>query len=66
MLVIESGETRIGLARNALKRLVAARSRVVGALLTKYAASHNAASYGYGDYGYYAYGAKDQPALARQ
>lgn len=66
MLVIESGETRIGLARNALKRLVAARSRVVGALLTKYAASNNAAAYGYGDYGYYAYGAKDQPALARQ
>jgi capsular exopolysaccharide synthesis family protein len=66
LLVIEAGETRVAIARNGLKRLLAARSRVVGALLTKYASGHGANAYGYGDYTYYAYGGTDQAQLGRQ
>ena len=60
LLVITSGKTRIATAQQALKRLLVARARIVGALLTKYDAK--AAGYGYGYHynydGYYAYGAK--------
>jgi polysaccharide biosynthesis transport protein len=63
LLVVEAGETRIATARNALKRLVSSRTRVVGALLTKYSAS-NAATYG--EYAYYNYGSVPQAKLGRQ
>ena len=56
LLVIEAGGPRVDHVRDALKRLRASRTRVIGALLTKLDARH--ASYGYG-YGYeysYAYG----------
>ena len=62
LLVITSGKTRIATAQQALKRLLAARGRIVGALLTKYDA--RTAGYGYGYHynydGYYAYGSKPQ------
>ncbi len=61
LLVIETGETRIAVARNALKRLMVARAHVVGALLTKFSAKHTDNSHGYGAYNYYSYGAGDQP-----
>lgn len=65
LLVITSGKTRIATAQQALKRLLAARGRIVGALLTKYDAK--VAGYGYGYHynydSYYAYGAK--PRLTR-
>ena len=65
LLVISSAKTRTSTAQSALKRLVSARARVVGALLTKY--DSRAAGFGYG-YGYkydayYAYG--DKPRLTR-
>jgi len=58
LLVVEAGETRIGVARNALKRLFAARAHVIGALLTKFSAKHAGYGYGYGygGYNYYSYG----------
>lgn len=60
LLVVTSARTKISAAQSALKRLLAARARIVGALLTKYDA--RTAGYGYG-YGYrydsyYAYGGK--------
>jgi Mrp family chromosome partitioning ATPase len=61
LLVIEAGQTRIAVARNALKRLMTARGHVVGALLTKFSARHADGSHGYGAYNYYSYGAGDQP-----
>lgn len=54
LLVVSSGKTRISTAQVALKRLMAARARVVGALLTKY--DQKAAGYGYHYDAYYAYG----------
>ncbi len=59
LLVAEAGETRINVARNALKRLLSARTHVVGALLTKFSAKHTGYGYGYGGYNYYSYGAGD-------
>jgi capsular exopolysaccharide synthesis family protein len=61
MLVITSGKTRISTAQAALKRLHAARARVVGSLLTKY--DSKGAGYGYHYDSYYAYGNK--PRLTR-
>jgi len=65
LLVITSGKTRIATAQQALKRLLAARGRIVGALMTKYDAK--AAGYGrsyqYNYDSYYAYGGK--PRLTR-
>lgn len=60
LLMISSGKTKSGAAQAALKRLLTARARIVGCLLTKYDA--RTAGYGYG-YGYqyesyYAYGNK--------
>ena len=67
LLVVEAGETRIGVARNALKRLYAARAHVIGALLTKFSAKHAAGGYGYGGYNYYSYGAQaDTKKLAHR
>jgi polysaccharide biosynthesis transport protein len=62
LLVVNSSKTRISAAQAALKRLLTARARVVGALLSKY--DPKTAGYGYG-YGYqyesyYAYGRKPQ------
>ncbi|MFY2763007.1 GumC family protein [Arenimonas sp. MALMAid1274] len=61
LLVVESGETRIAVAKHALKRLVAARAHVIGALMTKFSNKHAGPGYGYGSYNYYAYGGKDEP-----
>ena len=60
LLVVNSAKTKISAAQIALKRLLVARARIVGCLLTKYDA--RTAGYGYG-YGYryesyYAYGNK--------
>lgn len=60
LLVVDSAKTKISAAQSALKRLLTARARIVGCLLTKYDA--RTAGYGYG-YGYryesyYAYGNK--------
>ena len=54
LLIVTSGKTRISTAQVALKRLLSARARVVGALLTKY--DQKAAGYHYD--AYYAYGSK--------
>lgn len=62
LLVVESSQTRVTIARNALKRLRAARAYVVGALLTKYDAQSAGYGYGYGDYSYYSYGGNDSKA----
>ena len=59
LLVVESSQTRVAIARNALKRLRAARAYVVGALLTKYDSAATGQGYGYGDYSYYSYGGGD-------
>ena len=58
LLMVDASKTKIRAAQAALKRLLVARARVVGALLSKYDA--RTAGYGYG-YGYkyesyYAYG----------
>jgi capsular exopolysaccharide synthesis family protein len=60
LLVVEAGKTRIHIAQTALKRLLAARARIIGAVLSKYSHNHGY-GYGYG-YGYsaYAYGATPQ------
>ena len=60
LLVVEAGETRITVARNALKRLLAARAHVVGGLLTKFSSKHAGYGYGYGAYNYYSYGGQDE------
>jgi capsular exopolysaccharide synthesis family protein len=55
IFVIESGKTRTRLAIEALNRLEATGTHILGALLTK--ASEGGASYGYGRYAYgYGYG----------
>ncbi|HEY9147028.1 MAG TPA: polysaccharide biosynthesis tyrosine autokinase [Thiobacillus sp.] len=67
LLVVEAGETRIGVAKNALKRLYAARAHVIGALLTKFSAKHAGYGYGYGGYNYYSYGTQaDTKKLAHR
>ncbi|HMB56848.1 MAG TPA: polysaccharide biosynthesis tyrosine autokinase [Arenimonas sp.] len=68
LLVVEAGETRIGVARNAIKRLQAARAFVVGGLLTKYESKQagRGYGYGYGDYSYYSYGGKEQAKLTER
>src|SRR5690606_25847314 len=63
LLVVQAGKTKISTAQTALKRLMAARARVVGALLTQYDA--RTAGYGYDYESYYAYGATSTPRLGR-
>lgn len=66
LLVVNSAKTKIGAAQAALKRLLAARARIVGCLLTKYDARAAGYGYGYGyggSYSYYAYG--DKPRLTK-
>lgn len=62
LIVVQAGNTRIGLAKNAIKRLHAARARLVGGLLTHFHAQHTGDGYSYGNY-YYSYGS---PQLTRQ
>ncbi|MCX7034403.1 MAG: polysaccharide biosynthesis tyrosine autokinase [Arenimonas sp.] len=59
LLIVEAGQTRVAVARDAVKRLVAARAHVVGTLLTKFSAKH-AGGHGYGGYNYYSYGGADE------
>lgn len=60
LLVVEAGKTRIQAAQVAVKRLLVARARIIGVVLSKYAAQQHGAGYGYGSYGYYAYGGHKQ------
>jgi len=67
LLVVESGRARIGAGQAAIKRLLSARARLLGAVLTKFDSRSVGYGYGYGGYGYdsyqyYGYGA---PARAR-
>jgi polysaccharide biosynthesis transport protein len=64
VLVVEAGSTRLGYARGVLKRLNAARARVLGVVLTKLDPRQSGTGYGYGDYGYYAYG--NRPRLEQR
>ena len=61
--------TRKLLAVNAVKRLQAARARLVGVLINKFQSKHAAYGYGYGagygSYSYYSYGASDSKKLTR-
>ncbi len=66
VLVVEAGETRVSVARNAIKRLLAAQAFVVGGILTKFESRQSAYGYGYGDYNYYCYSGKRVPTLERQ
>ena len=54
LLVVNSAKTKIGAAQIALKRLLSARARIVGALLSKYDARNAASAYRFG-YEYQAY-----------
>lgn len=69
LLVIEAGATRKLLATNAVKRLLAARARLVGVLINKFEAKHAAYGYGYGygygAYNYYSYGGDSPKKLTR-
>jgi capsular exopolysaccharide synthesis family protein len=56
LLVVQAGSTRIAVARNAVKRLHAARAHVVGGLLTHFVPEHAGQGYQYGGYNYYSYG----------
>jgi capsular exopolysaccharide synthesis family protein len=60
LMVVEAGRTRIQAAQMAVKRLMVARARIIGVVLSKYAAQHQGAGYNYGSYGYYAYGGQQQ------
>ena len=51
VMVIESGAIRRAAALNAVKRLRAAESRIMGGILTKFSATKSGYGYGYG-YGY--------------
>lgn len=62
LIVVESAETRVGMVTSAIKRLQAARARVVGAVLTKYDSRVAGYGYGYGyGYSYYSYGGDATP-----
>ena len=54
--LVQAGATRIAVARNAVKRLHAARAHVVGGLLTHFVPEHAGQGYQYGGYNYYSYG----------
>ena len=54
LLVVQAGDTRIKTAQTAIKRLAAARARILGGVLTHYDAK--VAGYGYDYESYYAYG----------
>jgi succinoglycan biosynthesis transport protein ExoP len=58
MLVVAANETRKSTVKVALKRLVVARTNVIGALLNKFDSKEAGYGYGYGygDYEYHSYG----------
>ena len=64
LLVVNSAKTKINAAQAALKRLLAARARIVGALLSKYDAKAAGYGYGYHYQSYYAYGGNN-PRLTK-
>ena len=67
LLVIEAGETRVAIAKNAIKRIHAARGHLIGAVMTKYNAKlHSGHAYGAGDYDYYSYGDMPKERLTKQ
>ena len=59
LLVVYSGKTKAAAAQATLKRLLHARARIVGALLTKYDMRSGGYGYGY-NYRYQAYSAHDR------
>ncbi|MBA2238442.1 MAG: polysaccharide biosynthesis tyrosine autokinase [Lysobacter sp.] len=61
LLMVAAGKTRRGLLKAAYKRLIAARARVLGSVVTMYDAKRA----GYGDYAYYNYGAERAKQLPR-
>ncbi len=68
VLVIEAGRTPATRARHAIERLLAVRTHIIGAILTKFDLKTTGYGYGYG-YGYeYHYGHKEaaQPALSQK
>ena len=65
LIIIEAGETRKGLATNALKRLRSARAHIIGTLINKLEAKHTPYSYVYGNYSYYSYGVDDRKKLSK-
>jgi Mrp family chromosome partitioning ATPase len=65
LLVVQAGSTRVGGARNAIKRLHAARARIVGGLLTHFQPDQAGQAYGYGGYDYYSYGTS-RPRLTKK
>lgn len=62
LLMVAAGKTRRGLLKAGYKRLVAARARVIGSVVTMYDAKRA----GYGDYAYYSYGAEQAKQLPRR
>jgi capsular exopolysaccharide synthesis family protein len=56
LLVVNSAKTKINAAQATVKRLLSARARIVGALLSKYDARNAGYGYGYQYQSYYAYG----------
>ena len=55
LLVVEAGRTKVGAAQTTIKRLLSARTRLLGAVLTKFDAKAVGYGYGYGGYGYSSY-----------
>src|SRR5690606_28934929 len=55
LLVVEAGRTRVGAVNTTIKRLLGARARLLGAVLTKFDAKSAGYGYGYGGYGYSSY-----------
>lgn len=64
LLMVAAGKTRRGMLKMAAKRLVTARSTLVGAVVTMYDAKRDGA-YGYGGYDYYTYGSAPDKSKAR-
>lgn len=64
LMVIEAGETRRGMAINAVKRLRSARAHIIGALINKLEAKHTPYNYVYGNYSYN-YGVDDRKKLGK-
>jgi capsular exopolysaccharide synthesis family protein len=65
LLVVQAGSTRIAVAKNAIKRLHAARAHIVGGLLTHFVPEHAGQGYQYGGYNYYSYGGHKPKLLSR-
>lgn len=66
ILVVAAHDGRKNAAVSALRRLIASRARVIGAVFTKFDSTRTA--YGYGGYGYgeyYAYGEEGTPKLPK-